>query len=164
MSIIASASVPDHQRLDVAETLFLVDNRNCPAWCVVDVPGDDGAVLHMSDYRSVTGTAGGPNERTTVHVTVEQLQRPGKPPEPVIVRVDDNPMTPGQALGLAGILEQAARQAQGIPAGGRDAAEEARRIAAGYRANADRYPSDADHWLARAAGAESVAQAMEEAR
>jgi hypothetical protein len=120
MTIIASASVPEQHRLDVAATqeiaahaaaLSLTPQRDCPAWCVVHCPGDDGAVLHLSDDRSVTGTAGGPNERTTIHVTVEQLQRPGRALESASVRVDDNPMAPDEALALAAILVEAARSA-----------------------------------------------------
>jgi hypothetical protein len=72
----------------------------------------DGGVVHYSDIAEITPTAGGLNERRPLEVSVEQLQRTAAGPmDAAAVRLVDSPMTPDEALHLAGLLILAARSA-----------------------------------------------------
>lgn len=93
MTILACAPVAHQHRLDVA---------TCPSWCAEHIPGDQ--ILHVGDEATLDLTGHG--EHHTLHLVVEQ----GGQEQPAI-RMDDDPMTPDEALHLAGLLILAARRA-----------------------------------------------------
>jgi hypothetical protein len=75
----------------------------CPSWCSAHLPTDD-SVVHISSEQSVALT-GGP-DRGEVYVSLEQVDD-----DPAAVRVQgayDAPMTPVEALQLAGVIQAAA--------------------------------------------------------
>jgi hypothetical protein len=84
----------------------------CPTWCAAHLPTGTAAVTHVSIDRPVTNTAGGPAEQGRVYVSIDQLSDPG---HAAAIRLDGgkNPMTPQEALQLAGVLQTAALEALG---------------------------------------------------
>jgi len=88
---------------------------HCPSWCVVHSPSDTGWV-HYSDIADVVPTAGGPMESRPYEVSIEQLQPTAVPAlDAAAIRLSGapvgDPMTPAEALQLAGHLVLAAMQA-----------------------------------------------------
>jgi len=88
---------------------------HCPSWCVMHSPSDTGWV-HYSDIADVIPTAGSPAERRPYEVSIEQLQPTAAPTlEAAAIRLSGapvgDPMTPAEALQLAGHLVLAALQA-----------------------------------------------------
>jgi hypothetical protein len=95
--------------------LDLLDSTQCPAWCVMHSPSDDG-FIHYSDVAEVVPTAGGANESRPIEVSVEQLQRTIAEADPAQIVLQHagtwlDPMNPDEALHLAGLLILAARRA-----------------------------------------------------
>jgi len=81
----------------------LADDASCPAWCAVHLDADDP--LHLSEDATMTALA----DQVELTVSIEQLRGVAS------VRLQnagDVPMTPDEALHLAGLLILAARRAQ----------------------------------------------------
>nr|WP_221382766.1 hypothetical protein [Actinoplanes polyasparticus] len=90
----------------------LLDTTHCPEWCLVHCPGDDDAILHLSDDFLVE--VDGHGERSEVHLSIEQLSRPETGLEKPAIRIQgaaDAPMAPGSALELAAQITYLAHRA-----------------------------------------------------
>jgi hypothetical protein len=117
VTITASATIAERYRIDGASTVHLspartlphlLDDLQCPSWCVLHMRGDDGEPTHLSNDATMRATAGGPAEHSEVSVSVE---RAGAASAVRIQNAGDTPMTADEALHLAGLLILAARRA-----------------------------------------------------
>lgn len=80
----------------------------CPAWCLTHIEGDT-SILHMSDDTVVELTAYG--ELHELNLSVEQGEHHENGHGIVAIRLNDNPMTPTEALELAAALNFLAQKA-----------------------------------------------------
>lgn len=117
MTIMASAPVPIQCRLDEAKTVRLhpmtAGKPSCPPWCSWDSPDDgEGTFSHFSDLAFVHPTAGGEAERDPIEVSVDQdaATEDGTLGAARVVVSNLGPLTPGEALELAGLLVAAAHR------------------------------------------------------
>lgn len=81
---------------------------SCPPWCFAHIPGDT-SVLHCGDENVVELSAYG--ELHDVHLTLEQGEHLEDGQGIVAIRMNDNPMTPTEALELAAALTHLAQRA-----------------------------------------------------
>lgn len=125
MAILPCASTANQNRLDVALDYLdsvradITDESQCPAWCIVHSPSDNGFV-HYGDVAEVTPTGCGVTGNDPIQVTEVCLQReatgPLDAPFILLAGATDTELTADEALHLAGLLILAARRACTTPA------------------------------------------------